>query len=71
MTAADGATARFHYTVFASGLHDAAAVDQLTTPVRGVLDQLGGRLAAGVDGVDGVDGSVSMVSMSAMSPCCT
>ncbi len=56
MIAADGATARFHYTVFASGLHDAAAVDQLTTPVRGVLDQLDGRLVDGVDGVDGGDG---------------
>ncbi len=52
MTPAEGATARFVYSVFASGLHDAASVDQLTRPVRSVLDQLGGRLAAGVAGDD-------------------
>jgi len=55
MSAADGATARFHYTVFASGLHDAAVVDQLTAPVRDMLDQLDGRLVDRVDRVDGSD----------------
>ena len=56
MSAADRATERFHYAVFASGLHDAAVVDELTAPVRGVLDQLGGGLVdRRVDRVDGSD----------------
>jgi L-fucose isomerase-like protein len=50
MTSTDGATERFGYSVFASGLHDAAAVDQLTAPIRRVLDELGGRSAEGTEG---------------------
>ncbi len=33
---------RFGYSVVASSLHDSAAVDSLTAPVRNVLDDLGG-----------------------------
>jgi L-fucose isomerase-like protein len=35
-------TPRFGYSVVASGLHDPHAVDTLTSPMRGVLEQLGG-----------------------------
>jgi L-fucose isomerase-like protein len=34
---------RFEYLVVSSALHDAVAVDQLTAPVRAVLDSVGGR----------------------------
>jgi len=55
MTATDAATERFVYSIFASGLHDAVAVDQLTAPVRAVLDQLDGRFVDGAGGVDGAE----------------
>ena len=65
MTSADRPTVRFLYAVLASGLHDAAAVDELTTPVRGLLDRLDGRLVAGVGAVEGAGSRVSTP------PCCT
>lgn len=39
---------RFVYTVVASSLHDQRAVDTLTAPVRGLLDDLGGAVVAPV-----------------------
>ena len=39
-------TPRFGYSVVASSLHDSAVVTELTTPVRSVLDSIGGAQVA-------------------------